>query len=124
MPRHRRGWAISEENRLEFRLSPLMGSFLEPALLTLLKGNTGHGYTLLAGLENLGLNGVHPSVVYRILREMEVLGWIRSEWDADDSLGPPRRIYSLTGQGEKALQNWKAEMERTAGLINTLLDKE
>jgi len=121
MPRHRRGWAIIE--REEERLTPLMGALIEPALLVLLQEQPQHGYTLLASLEKLGMNPPHPSVVYRALREIESLNWISSDWDKDESLGPPRRTYTLTELGRSALKNWCAEMAQTSDLIRKLIGK-
>ncbi len=105
----------------EDRHSPLMISMLEPALLILLKEQPRHGYTLLADLESLGMTTIHPSVVYRTLREMEGLEWIQSDWETDQTQGPPRRTYRLTVQGEEALQNWRHELGKTQGLIVQLL---
>lgn len=111
MPRHRRGWAMGAENsERQTHHSPLVISILEPALLILLKEQARHGYTLLADLETLGMSTIHPSVVYRTLREMEGLEWIQSNWDTDQTQGPPRRIYRLTTQGESALRNWQNEL--------------
>lgn len=120
MPRYRRGWAISQQAAEQELLSPLMGSLIEPALLILLKKKPQHGYNLLDNLGSLGLSTPHPSVVYRILRDMEILQWIHSQWDAEDSQGPPRRIYSLTSKGEIALQNWLSEMQKAGELIKLL----
>ncbi len=120
MPRHRRGWAISQQAAEQELLSPLMGSLIEPALLILLKKKPQHGYNLLDNLGSLGLSTPHPSVVYRILRDMEILQWIHSQWDAEDTQGPPRRIYSLTSNGEIALQNWLSEMQKAGELIKLL----
>ncbi|NLI08669.1 MAG: hypothetical protein GX457_16515 [Thermotogaceae bacterium] len=105
------------------RHSPLTISILEPALLILLKEQPRHGYTLLGDIETLGMTTIHPSVVYRTLREMEGLEWIQSDWDTDQTQGPPRRIYRLTGQGEEALQNWRYELGKTQGLITQLLKR-
>ena len=121
MPRHRRGWAIAE--REEERLTPLMGALIEPTLLVLLKQQPQHGYTLLASLERMGMNPPHPSVIYRALREMEALEWITSDWDADESLGPPRRTYSLTESGKSALMNWREEIKRTSELMSRLIEQ-
>ena len=111
MPRHRRGWAFSHAGIEEDRLTPLLGALIEPALLILLQEKPQHGYTLLENLSSLGLTTPHPSVVYRTLRDMEILQWIQSKWDTEETQGPPRRIYSLTGQGETALQNWLNELK-------------
>jgi DNA-binding PadR family transcriptional regulator len=96
---------------------------LEPALLVLVKGEPSHGYLLLNDLGEMGLNTLHPSVVYRTLREMEDLGWIQSDWETDQTQGPPRRTYHLTALGEEALQYWKQELARTNEIILQLLKK-
>ena len=123
MPRHGRGWAMGGGPNCGDRHSPLTISILEPALLILLKEQPRHGYTLLGDIETLGMTTIHPSVVYRTLREMEGLEWIQSDWDTDQTQGPPRRIYRLTGQGEEALQNWRYELGKTQGLITQLLKR-
>ena len=123
MPRHRRGWAMGGGPNCEDRHSPLTISMLEPALLTFLKEQPRHGYTLLGDLETLGMRTFHPSVVYRTLREMEGLEWIQSVWDTDQTQGPPRRTYRLTVQGEEALQNWNHELGKTQELISQLLKR-
>jgi PadR family transcriptional regulator, regulatory protein PadR len=123
MPRHRRGWAVGGSPHQEERHSPLMAAVLEPTLLLLLQEQSRHGYTLLADLEELGMTIIHPSVVYRMLREMEALDWITSDWDADRTQGPPRRMYQLTAQGERILENWRLEMKRTRDFIDNLLDR-
>ncbi len=121
MPRHGRGWAMGGGPNCEERHSPLTISLLEPVLLILLKELPRHGYTLLADLETLGMTSIHPSVVYRTLREMEGLEWIVSDWETDQTQGPPRRTYRLTAQGEEALRNWQHELEKTKNLISDLL---
>ncbi len=123
MPRHRRGWAMGGGPLPEGRHSPLRVSMLEPALLVLLKERPRHGYTLLNDLDTLGMRTMHPSMVYRTLREMEDLAWVQSDWDTDQTQGPPRRTYTLTQQGEEVLRNWKNELEGSQTLIKLLLEK-
>jgi PadR family transcriptional regulator PadR len=123
MPRHGRGWAMRYGQGDEKRHSPLIVSLLEPALLILVKREPSHGYSLLAELGEIGIDTLHPSVVYRTLREMEDLEWIQSDWETDQTQGPPRRTYHLTEQGEEALQYWKQELSRTNEIILQLLKK-
>jgi len=123
MPRHRRGWGMGGGPHHEDRHSPLTISMLEPALLVLLKEQPRHGYTLLADLETLGMTTIHPSVVYRTLRELEGIEWIASDWDTSQTQGPPRRIYHLTPQGESALRNWRDELGKTRELMALLLKR-
>lgn len=121
MPGRRRGWAAHHQNADGSQHSPLSSALLEVVLLTLIDKQAQHGYTLLMSLPLFGIHTIHPSVVYRILREMETLGWIQSDWDAAETQGPPRRIYTTTPAGKAALKNWQVELEKTQKTIAELL---
>ncbi|HID88403.1 MAG TPA: PadR family transcriptional regulator [Anaerolineales bacterium] len=95
--------------------------FLEPSLLLLLHHGPAHGYTLLERLGEFGLGGLNPSVVYRVLREMESEGWVVSSWDEERTKGPPRRVYRLTALGDEVLALWTQDLKETRGLIDHLL---
>jgi PadR family transcriptional regulator PadR len=98
-------------------------SFLQPCLLVMLHQDKAHGYSLLNGLNEFGFNPgqLDPSLVYRALREMEEIGLVTSEWDEEDSLGPQRRVYSITNEGEDYLVNWLEDLRRTRQEIDTLI---
>lgn len=98
-----------------------MVRFLEPTLLLLLHRGPAHGYTLLERLGEFDLAGLNPSVIYRALRDMEERGWVVSFWDEEQTQGPPRRVYRLTGMGDEALRLWTQDLEETRGLIDRLL---
>jgi len=121
MPRHKRGWAIRDGGHHKDRRTPLTGALVEPALLILIKQKARHGYALSAALDSMGINPIHPSVVYRILKQMEVLDWIQADWDTDSGQGPPRKIFSLTEIGEKALRTWQEELVKAQDNIERLL---
>jgi poly-beta-hydroxybutyrate-responsive repressor len=95
--------------------------FLEPTLLLLLHHGPGHGYTLIDGLEDYGLQDVDPSAVYRALRGMEEKGWVASSWDEEQSQGPPRRVYRLTELGDEVLRWWIQDLKETRGMIEEVL---
>lgn len=103
--------------------SLLATRLVEPALLVLLSQGNLHGYILLERVEALGLTALQPSMVYRILREMEEAGWVSSIWDREKTQGPPRRVYTLTEEGFAALREWENHLEQTQGLISRLLEK-
>jgi len=94
---------------------------VEPVLLLTLRGGPAHGYSLLASLEEYDLGSFDPSVVYRLLREMESDGWVASTWDAQATQGPPRRVYELTATGEEILAAWARELERSKSRIQKFL---
>ncbi len=98
-------------------------SFVQPCLLVMLHRGKGHGYTLLNGLEEFGINpeSKDPSLIYRALRELEEQGMVTSEWDPDSSLGPQRRVYQITSEGEDYLASWVNDLQRTRQEINALM---
>lgn len=123
MPGHGRGFGRGRGRGRNGERSLLATRMLEPALLVLLSQGNLHGYTLLDRLDTLGLTSLQPSMVYRVLREMEEAGWVSSIWDREQTQGPPRRVYSLTEEGYSALQEWKIHLEQTQGLILRLLEQ-
>ena len=97
-------------------------SFLQPCLLVMLHSGEAHGYNLLSGLEKFGFSPGQsdPSLVYRALREMENIGLVTSQWDSD-SLGPQRRVYQITTDGEAYLDGWVMDLKQTRSEIDALL---
>jgi DNA-binding PadR family transcriptional regulator len=75
----------------------------------------------LDGLDQFDLDHLDPSVIYRLLRDMEDDGWVTSTWDQDQTQGPPRRIYRLTAQGKEALEWWARELEESKSRIERFL---
>jgi PadR family transcriptional regulator PadR len=94
---------------------------LEPMLLLLLHQGAAHGYTFLERLDEFGLAGLNPSVVYRALRDMEERGWVGSTWDEEETQGPPRRVYHITTEGDEALNLWAQDLREARGRIDHLL---
>ena len=100
-----------------------MMGFLQPCLLLLLRRDDAHGYNLLNGLSEFGLNpDAHdPSMIYRALREMETAGWVVS-YEGEKSLGPQRRVYRLTEEGQRHLDIWVEDLRRAKREIQLLLE--
>ncbi len=98
--------------------------FLQPCLLVMLHRGEAHGYNLLNGLDEFGFNPGQkdPSLIYRALREMEEIGLVTSQWDQDSSLGPQRRVYQITQDGEYSLASWVADLRRTRQEIDALIE--
>ena len=89
--------------------------FVEPALLLMLHARPTHGYGLLDGLSRLGLDSypADSSTIYRMLRSLEQAGMILSNWDAEETAGPPRRMYQLTETGSAYLKAWVEDLRAT-----------
>ena len=96
--------------------------FLEPFLLLLLQQGQAHGYTLLEKLEQFGLESRNPSAVYRVLRDMEELGYVVSSWDETKTQGPPRRVYCLTALGKELLAQHVQDLKETREIIDRFIE--
>jgi len=81
--------------------------FLQSCLLVLLHREPGYGYRLMSGLDEFGFAAGYMdiSILYRALRDLEAAQLVSSAWD-ENSLGPQRRVYTITAQGEARLTDW------------------
>lgn len=81
--------------------------FLESCLLVLLHREPGYGYSLMDGLREFGFQTeqMDISILYRALRDLETAELVASSWD-ENSLGPQRRMYTITPKGEVTLAEW------------------
>jgi len=100
-----------------------LSGFLYPCLLLLLHQGDTHGYDLIQRLEAFGFEtgSLNPGLVYRALREMEQEGYVTSDWQ-EESLGPPRRVYRLTRQGDEVLCQWVNELGESQKAIGRFID--
>jgi PadR family transcriptional regulator, regulatory protein PadR len=84
---------------------------------------SAHGYDMLERLQDFGIHGLDPSIIYRMLREMEDDGLITSVWEEKETQGPPRRIYSMTQYGDDALRIYLADLKQTRERIDHLIEQ-
>lgn len=95
---------------------------MEPALMILLNRGPLHGYALMDALtEAFSISVMSPNQVYRALRHLEGAGAIASDWDEDESQGPPRRVYRLTDDGREMLDFWVKDLEDTRAILERVL---
>lgn len=95
--------------------------FLQSCLLVLLHHKPGYGYSLMDDLGKFGFQSdqMDISIIYRALRNLEAEGLVSDTWD-DNSLGPQRRVYSITPQGEEALAVWIENLRQRRKEIEAL----
>ena len=98
--------------------------FVEPVLLLLLCRRPLHGYALMEGLQSLGFETypVDFSAVYRTLRRLEETGMVRSDWDLEETSGPPRRVYEITAAGQAHLGHWVDDLRATDRILHEFLN--
>jgi PadR family transcriptional regulator PadR len=102
-------------------LAGLPRNFLRPCLLLLLREQPSHGYDLLVRLGEL-VGRADPGMLYRSLRAMEQEGLVHSSWQASE-LGPPRRTYQLSEEGEDWLHAWSGSLRETRRVIDRFLGR-
>ena len=95
--------------------------FLQSCLLVLLHREPGYGYSLMDGLQEFGFqpDQMDISIIYRALRSLEEDGLVSDTWD-DNSLGPQRRVYTLTPQGQETLAEWIENLRQRRKEIEAL----
>ena len=95
--------------------------FLQSCLLVLLHREPGYGYSLMDGLSEFGFqpDQMDISIIYRALRDMQANNLVSDSWD-DNSLGPQRRVYTITPQGEEALAGWIENLRQRRKEIEAL----
>ncbi len=100
------------------------GNILMASLLSLLLKESSYGYSLVEKLQTLGIkpDSVPYAVVYRLLRDMENGGLIKSKWEIEDS-GPSRRMYSITDEGKRYLQRWVYNVKENLKFMENLVSK-
>jgi len=95
--------------------------FLESCLLVLLHREPGYGYSLMDGLREFGFEAdqMDISILYRALRDLETAELVVSSWD-ENSLGPQRRMYTITPLGETTLAGWVESLRQRRGELEAL----
>jgi PadR family transcriptional regulator PadR len=97
--------------------------FAEPCLLLLLHQGPSHGYNLIEDLKAFGFDGiVDTGTVYRYLRVLEHEGLVESDWEVG-GVGPARRVYHLTDEGEHALAWWAEDLKQTDAVLHRFFEK-
>jgi DNA-binding PadR family transcriptional regulator len=95
--------------------------FMESCLLMLLHREPGYGYSLMDGMKEFGFQTAEMdiSILYRALRDLESAELVVSSW-GEDSLGPQRRMYTITPQGETTLAEWVQTLRQRRKEIEAL----
>lgn len=90
-------------------------------LLTIERHGHRHGYELYETISGLGV-AIDLAGVYRELRAMERHDLVSSTWTPSD-VGPDRRVYALTIDGEAAAVESRDELERTRDQLAVALER-
>ena len=81
-----------------------------------------YGYELIKSIQEFGFmkGQAPPGMIYRHLRQLEEDGLVSSSWETE-GVGPAKRVYRLTPEGEEVLAAWVDHMEKQAENITSFI---
>lgn len=103
--------------------SQLMKGTLEGCILQILSETVTYGYQIVTTLMEYGFEDIKEGTIYPLLVRLEKKGMISSELKPSP-LGPKRKYYSLTDQGENYLQEFIKSWTEIQVSVNHILKKE
>jgi DNA-binding PadR family transcriptional regulator len=96
--------------------------FLQPCVLLLLCKSPSYGYELIERIKEKKLSETKPDTgaIYRILRELEKNGHVKSTWATKDT-GPAKRNYVITSKGRGSMHRWARSIRVKTKSLNRFL---
>ena len=109
-------------NREPAKADVLQGTLDLMALQTVATLGPLHGYAIAARLEQVSVGALRLNMgtLYPGLMRLEQRGLVRAEWGVTDN-NRKARFYQITAAGRRQLAAEKAEWDRMASIIHTLL---
>jgi len=99
----------------------LMKGLLDFVIFQFLKDQPMHGYQVISSLrKNFGVY-FGPSTIYPLLSLLEEKEYVKSHWDLKNDR--PRKVYSLTSQGEDMLNITRISLNQIYKKLENGLDK-
>ena len=105
-----------------FKISYPEQGLLQLLILKFIYENQSYGYDLIkqiADVSNDSMN-IKSGTMYTTLRRMEKGGFIKSVWKEGDK-GPSKRLYGLTPQGKKYLNEMLHNISSRIPIVQELL---
>ena len=100
----------------------LLKGILEGCALALLRRETTYGYRVVEMLRDKGFAGIQEATVYPMLNRLDKKGLLSHERRPSE-IGPPRKYYSLTEAGERALQDFMESWFSIRGNVDHILEE-
>lgn len=104
-------------------LSQLRRGALEYCVLGLLAEEPRYGFDLVRSLGALDGMVTGEGTLYPLLSRLQRDGRVASSWRDSDTGGPPRKYYSVTAKGRRALGEFTAEWSRFRDTVDLILVK-
>ena len=111
-------------NREAGKADILQGTLDIMVLQTLITLGPVHGYAIAARLEQVSKGAIRLNMgtLYPGLMRLEQRGLVRGKWGVTEN-NRKARFYAITAAGRRDLASEKAEWERTASIMHSLLNE-
>lgn len=97
-----------------------MKGILEGCVLGVIAQGETYGYDILSRLEQYGFDELGEGTLYPILTRLDKNGYISCR-KAKSPLGPVRKYYSITREGEGRLLSFKENYRKVTDSANAIL---
>ena len=87
------------------QMTEMLKGVLEGIVLAILSGRPTYGYEITAWLRDQGFSDIAEGTIYALLVRIEQRGLVDVE-KVPSEKGPPRKVYSLNGQGQDYLNEF------------------
>lgn len=87
------------------QMTEMLKGTLEGIVLAILAARPAYGYEITSRLRDQGFSGIAEGTVYALLVRIEQRGLVDVE-KVPSEKGPPRKVYSLNGQGKQELDEF------------------
>jgi len=105
------------------QLTELLKGTLEGIVLAILGERPAYGYEITARLREQGFADIAEGTVYAVLVRVEQRGLVDVE-KVPSEKGPPRKVYSLNGDGRDYLDEFWRTWSFLAGRLDQLREGE
>lgn len=99
----------------------LIKGILEGCVLAVISKGETYGYEILQSLGTYGFQDLGEGTMYPVLTRLEKKEYISCR-RAKSPLGPIRKYYSITDEGEEYLRKFKENYERITKCANEILN--
>lgn len=103
-------------------LTQLRRGVLEHCVLALLEHEERYGYDLVTELSEAGLVA-SEGTIYPLLSRLRKDALVQTSW-RESPAGPPRRYYSLTREGHRALAEFRTSWDELKLSVDDILQRE
>ncbi len=86
-------------------MTEMLKGTLEGIVLAILSERPAYGYEITVRLREMGFSDIVEGTVYALLVRIEQRGFVDIEKHPSEK-GPPRKVYSLNGQGRDYLEEF------------------